>query len=621
MHEAATGNPALAIALALAAGVAAQITARHARAPGIVLLLAVGVLLGPDGAGLIIPGSLGPALEILTGFAVSVILFEGGMNLHFRRIRAQAGVIRRLISMGLLTTMLAGAAGAKLLMGWDWRTSILFGSLVTVTGPTVITPLLRRIRVRRDVETLLEAEGVFIDGVGAIVAVVTLETAIGGADTLHEAASIPLRLLAGLALGAVGGLLLAGALRSRRLVPERFRNILVLSWVMALFQLSNYLVPETGIVAAIIAGLVVGNIRTPLRQELREFKEELTLLLIGMLFVLLAADVGIGDVLALGAPGLLLAVVLMFLIRPLAVAVSTAGSDLDLRGRIFLSWLAPRGIVAAAVASLFADRMSAAELAGGEELRAEVFLVIAVTVVVLGSTAGPVSRLLGLRRPSGMGYAILGAHPLGRALAGLLGEGGVETVLIDSNVAACREAEAEGFRVVNGNALEDRAMLGARVESRRAVLSTLPNEAVGMLFARKATAEHGAPAAAVAIQRGAGAIGADEMRESGFGVLFGAPVDIELWDVRIRRKTAAASWWRFTGEEVRFDPDPELLRGAIPLVLSDGGTNRPFDDGVRLREGILACWLVFSEPGADRGDLLRKRGWVPDAAEIPGSDG
>lgn len=167
-------NPGLTIGLALALGMIAQALAYHLRVPGIVLLLAAGVLLGPDGAGLIHPGALGPALNILTGFAVAVILFEGGINLKFRRLRRAQRSIRQLILAGGAVTVAGGAAATHLIMGWPWKTALLFGTLVMVTGPTVINPLLKRLKVRRSVATVLEAEGVLIDAVGAVVAVVAL---------------------------------------------------------------------------------------------------------------------------------------------------------------------------------------------------------------------------------------------------------------------------------------------------------------------------------------------------------------------------------------------------------------------------------------------------------------
>jgi NhaP-type Na+/H+ or K+/H+ antiporter len=218
MDHFSLADPALTVALALGTGILAQTLARHLRVPGIVLLLAAGVLLGPDLLDIIQPATLGHALHILVGFAVAVILFEGGMNLKLRRLRREARSIRRLITLGALVTAIGGAIAARFILHWEWTPAILFGTLVIVTGPTVITPLLRRIKVHRRVATVLEAEGVLIDAVGAILAVVALEVAISpsGSALTFAAWDIVLRLGCGTLLGATGGGLIALLLEEGR---------------------------------------------------------------------------------------------------------------------------------------------------------------------------------------------------------------------------------------------------------------------------------------------------------------------------------------------------------------------------------------------------------------------
>jgi NhaP-type Na+/H+ or K+/H+ antiporter len=423
------------VAVALAAGMIAQSLARHARLPGIVLLLAVGMLLGPDVAGLVQPDSLGSALQVLVGFAVAVILFEGGMNLNIKRLRQQAGVIRRLLTTGALITMVGSTLAAKWLMGWEWGPAFLFGTLIIVTGPTVITPLLRRIKVQHKVATILEAEGVLIDAIGAVAAVVALEIVLSltGPEAAGHAWGAVLQLIPRLSFGAVcgliGGLAIALVLRLREVVPRGMENVFTLSLVLALFQLSNFALPESGIMTVVVAGLVVGNVRTRVQRDLMEFKEQLTVMLIGMLFVLLAAGVRIADVRALGWPGVATVAVLMCVIRPLNIWYSTRGSGLTWQEKLFLSWLAPRGIVAAAVAALFAHSLNSHGVPGGRELQALVFMVIGVTVLAQGLTGGPVARRLGLRRASDRGWVILGANELGHTIGRLLRDSNEEVVL------------------------------------------------------------------------------------------------------------------------------------------------------------------------------------------------
>jgi NhaP-type Na+/H+ or K+/H+ antiporter len=660
MHADIHANPGLTVALALAVGMVAQSLARHLRIPGIVLLLGAGVLLGPDGLGMIQPEALGEGLQILIGFAVAVILFEGGLSLSWRRMRDQAVAIRRLLSLGAAITALGGTLAAKLALGWDWPMAILFGTLVIVTGPTVITPLLRRIKVQRRLETILETEGVLVDAIGAIVAVVALEVVLSpsGSSLALGFMNLPQRLLFGALLGLAGGVLLAITLRFERIVPEGLENIFVLSSALAIYQISNALIHETGIVSVIVAGMVVGNVRGLVQRELREFKEQLTVLLIGMLFVLLAADVRLREIAALGVPGLTVVLALMFIVRPAAILSCTWGAGITWRQKAFLAWVAPRGIVAAAVASLFHDQLAAAGIGGGNDMRAMVFLVIAATVFFQGATAEFVAGFLRLRRPTGMGYAILGANPLARAMGRLLRQADEKVVLIDADALTYQEAEEEDCRVVYGNGLEERVLLGAGIESRKAVMGMLSNGAVNILFARKARREFKVPRAYVAIQRGHGAINREMVEQAGATVLFAADADLDLWSVRLRRELAAVQIWRRgdadappegteeiaaktaagpspvdadkdagkdvvggagkeAGRETEKEPvkDPlvpprEVKSLLLPLAIRLNENIVPVDSHTRVRDGDEVYWLVFTERADEAAAWLRQEGWA-----------
>lgn len=633
MHFDIGVTPALTVGLALAVGIVAQSLARHLRIPGIVILLGSGALLGPDLLNILRPDQLGEALTILVEFAVAVVLFEGGLNLNWRRLRHEASTIQLLISLGAVVTAVGGALAAHMILGWDWTVSILFGSLVIVTGPTVITPLIRRIRIDRKLETVLEAEGVFIDAVGAILAIVVLEVVLSPSRTAMALglAGLPTRLVFGVLAGLIGGIIIAFALRSRRIVPEGFENVFTLSLALALFQSSNAILPETGIVSVIVAGFLVGNVRTPALADLKEFKEQLTVLLIGMLFVLLAADVRLADVRALGVSGLMVVLALMFVVRPVNVFVCTLRSGMGVKEKAFLSWLAPRGIVAAAVASLFYDRLDHAGIAGGAELRALVFLVIAVTVVFQGTTGAWVAKWLGVRRPTGLGYVILGAHDLGRLIGGIFRDAGEEVVFIDARAEATREAQKEGFRVVFGNALDERVLLGADVESRKAAVGVLWNDAVNLLFIEKAH-DYKVPKTFVAIERGHGAIADDMVDQTGAGVLFGGETDVELWSVRLRREIAAVACWEWNGPEQQKeepaatdDATPaeipkELKNTLLPVAVKREEAVALFDHRITIRDGDKVMWLIFSERETQAGNWLREKGWVPSPANVPGGE-
>ncbi len=604
-------NPALTFALALAAGIAGQSIAWHLRVPGIVLLLGIGVLLGPDVANVVRPETLGHGLDEIVGLAVAVVLFEGGLNLRWKRLVSEAKTIRRLISIGMVITTAGGAVAANLFMGWDWRVALPFGAIIAVTGPTVITPLLRRIRIKRNLHTILEAEAVLIDPIGAVLAVVLLEVVLDttGSSAAASLLGLPIRLVAGAAMGLVGGVLLGVSLRFRRPVPEGYENVFTLAMVLALFEVSNALLPESGIMTAAVAGLVVGNMRTRVRAELQEFKEQLTVLLVGLLFVLLAADVRVAEVAQLGWPGVLTVLSLMLIVRPADVAVSAAGSDLTFKDRLFLSWIAPRGIVAAAIASLFGRRLSEGGIAGGEELLPLVFLVIAATVVFQGGSAGVVASILGIRRPR-QGWAVLGANALGRALAWSLQRGQDPVVVIDRNASDVRAAEEEGQSVVYGDATQERTLLQADVESRRGLLAVTPNDGLNLFLARRVVELTGTPASWVAVDSRTRSITADQVRGEGLGVLFGREVDVEEWIHRLMHGSACVERWRLDEEE-----GAEAFESLdLPIAVERNGTAFPVDGRTTVKKGDVVC-LALSGDGEETRSRLRAAGWVPVEAD------
>ncbi|MDY6830928.1 MAG: cation:proton antiporter [Thermodesulfobacteriota bacterium] len=608
-------NPALTIALALAMGMIAQALAHQLRVPGIVLLLAAGVALGPDGAKIIHPQTLGPALTMLTGFAVAVILFEGGMNLKFNRLRRARRSIRQLVLFGGLVTVTGGAVAARFILDWPWKNAILFGTLVMVTGPTVINPLLKRLKVKRSVATVLEAEGVLIDALGAVVAIVALEAALSPA---HGSPMVWIwHVVSRLGFGALSGGLAAGLLvllyRARTLVPEGSENVFTLSIVLALFQLSNTIVPESGIAAVTVAGIIVGNTRMQGIKRLVEFKEELTVLLIGMLFVLLAADVRLAQVTRLGWPGLGVVLALMFLVRPAAVFIGTAFSELAWRERLFVAWIGPRGIVAAAVASFFAAAFADRGLSGGYELRALVFLVIAVTVVFAGLTGGLMAGVLGLRRPSRMGWVILGANDVARNVAKLFKENGQEVVCIDANTDHCTAAEADCTRVIYGNGLQTRNLLRAEIDTRRGALALTANDEVNVLFTEKVKQEARGISLYAALKTDS-SFTPKMLHQADVALAFGVTADIDTWTRRFKARQVFLQRWRL---DTPGEAAAETLvsggytgRGMMIAVFLREGTLFPVGDTTRFKMGDEMLVFVFEPELSAVEKFLSDTGWT-----------
>jgi NhaP-type Na+/H+ or K+/H+ antiporter len=615
-------SPALTVALALAAGMLAQSIARHLKLPGIVILLGAGVLLGPDVLDVVRPDTLGEALHVIVGFAVAVILFEGGLSLSVKRLRREARTIQALLTVGALITGAGGTLSARWILGWDWRLAALFGSLVIVTGPTVVTPLLRRIKVTHRVATVLEAEGVFIDAIGAVVAVVTLQAVISPTDVRFAVAFLDVvtRLGFGVLFGGVGGLLTALLLRIKRVVPEGLENVFTLALVLALFQLSNVLWPESGIMSVTVAGLVVGNMRTHIADELKEFKEQLTVLFIGMLFVLLAADVRLAEVRDLGVLGLLTVLSLMLVVRPVNVAVCSWGSELTWRERAFLAWLSPRGVVAAAVASLFAQSISQLGITGGNELRALVFLVIAGTVLIQGLTGGAVAWALGVKRPAHLGHAVVGANELGHAIGRLLRAHKEEVIFIDNNPDACHVVEQDGFRVVYGNPLEERTLQRARIEDRAAFVAVSMSDEINFMLGQRAVEDYRLTQVCVAVSR-AGTVSPNMIREADCRVLFGGPRDLELWSLRIRRGTAEVQRLSRTHppsneespEAIAIDPPSGIV---LPVAVVRRGRILLVTDAMAPRENDVLYAAVFEDRVAEAAAWFENNGWTeePEAA-------
>lgn len=614
-----TEDPALTFAAALSAGMIAQIIAVYLRIPGIVVLLISGVLLGPDVLGIVHPDQLGDGLDLLVELAVAIILFEGALNLNLERIRREATIIRRLITIGAVITLIGAAVCARVFIGWSWTLSFLFGTLVIVTGPTVITPLLRRMRVQRNLHTILEAEGVFIDPIGAIIAVVALEVVINSGAL--QLVGIPTRLLVGVVIGTIGGLFIGTALR-RKLVPEELENVFTLSIVLALFEISNAVMPDSGIANTVVAGFVVGNMTTG-RRTLREFKEQLTVMLVGLIFVLLAADVRLSQIQDLGWPALFAVLALMFIVRPIGVAVSTARSGLSWNEKAFISWIGPRGIVAAGIASLFAVRLEEAGFEGGPELRALVFSVIALTVVIQGITGGWIALKLGVRRPKDNGYVIIGANALGRAVAESLSDGGEDIVVIDSNPAEVKNSSDAGLNAFHGNAHDDNVLIRADVEGRRGFITVTTNEGVNLLLARKAREEYKVPTAFAALYRGKPGVGSDQVVAAGASLLFGRPANLQYWIRSLEIGDAELVKLRYGGDQPYSldDIGPGPLEEAIlPLTVERNEAVRPAGGDPRINNGDIVTFACVQEHCESQLKELRSRGWTrigEDALVVP----
>lgn len=617
-------HPALTLVLALAVGIFAQSVSRHLRIPGIVLLLLAGAFLGPDGLAWIDPRSLGLGLVAVVDLAVAVILFEGGLNLEISRLRREQTSIRRLVTWGALITLLGGALAARWCLDWPWMRSFVFGGLVVVTGPTVVGPLVRDLRLRPRLATVLEAEGVLIDPIGAILAALLLGIALQGIESIWDAPMVLATSLGfGAIVGVIAGFALAWLLRVQHIVPEGYENIFALAYVLLLYQGCDQFVPHSGILAVTAAGVVVGNSRTRVDRDLREFKDQLTILLIGLLFVLLAADVRFEDVLALGWNGLAIVGLLVLVVRPLNVALSTLGSDLSLRERLFVSWIAPRGIVAAAMASVTAAALESQGIAGGPELRAMVFLCIAGTVILAGLTGAPMATLLKVRLPGRETVAILGVQGLGLELANQLRRGDVPVIFLDSNPENCRRAEEAGFQVIYGDALKERTLQRARFENVGSAIGLTPNQMLNSIFASRAREHFGVPRGYVAAINPEVGLAPELVERAQVVVLFDGPHDVERWDVRSRHDELEVDYWVYGGEPEQDasadeggEPAPRAGERFVILSIQRGKKVMPMHAGLSLAAGDVAAVAVHRDERKSAEEILTAWGWAPGEPSV-----
>ncbi len=445
----------LGLALIIFAGILAQWLAWRIRIPSILLLLIFGILIGPI-FGFVDPDALfGDLMFPLVSLAVGIILFEGGLGLRFKDLPEIKHVVWMLISVGALITWAVISIAAYFLLRLNMQLSLVLGAILIVSGPTVILPLLRDIRPEGPIGSILRWEGILIDPIGATLALLVFDTILQ--TNLREATgdamiSLLQIIIIGVALGWAGARGLAYLLK-RYLIPDHLQNAFTLMSVIVIFALSNLLASESGLLAATIMGMVLANQNAVSIKHIIEFKEDLGVLLTSSIFVLLAARLQLGDILAFGWKGVLFLLIIIFVARPLSVFLSTIRSSLTRTEKGFLAWMAPRGIVAASVASIFAIELTHVGFAQADALVSLTFLVIIGTVLVYGLTAGPLARRLGLAEMDPQGALIVGAHEGARLLAHMLQSSGFKTILIDTNPQKCHLAQAEGLQAYCGNIL------------------------------------------------------------------------------------------------------------------------------------------------------------------------
>ncbi len=478
----------LALVLIVSLGVGAQWLAWRTRLPAIVLLASAGILAGPVAASLGLyhldpSGTFGHALRPIVSLCVAIILFEGGLNLHFHELKEAAVGVRRLVYLGAPLAWFFGSLAAHFIGDLSWPVSLLFGAIMVVTGPTVIMPLLRQAALNRRTASYFKWEGIINDPIGALLAVLVFQFflfAQEGSGWQVVLVGIGKALASGLILGGVGGYLAGRAFNAGR-VPEYLKSPVMLGLVLVVYTVSNIVQHEAGLLAVTIMGIVIGNMNLAGIQDMKRFKEYITVMLVSVVFVLLTADLDVEVIRTIDWHGAALVGAILFLVRPATIMLATLGSNMQREDRLLLSWIAPRGIVAAATAGVFGPRMADAGLPGAESLLPLVFAVIFATVLLHGLSIGWLARRLGLAAKHRNGVLLVGASPWTTELARTLSELEVAVLVVDSSWHNLRQARLAGLPVFYGEILSDFADESVETAHIGTVLTATSNDAYNAL--------------------------------------------------------------------------------------------------------------------------------------------
>ncbi|MEN8815954.1 MAG: cation:proton antiporter [Nonlabens sp.] len=453
-------------------GILAQWMAWRFKIPAILPLIIIGLLVGPfstlyteDASKIIEPiwnGTIGlfpgDSLFYFVSLAISIILFEGGLTLKREEILNTGPVIGKLISVAVLITFIGGGVAAHYIFGLSWKIALLFSALIIVTGPTVITPILRNIPLKKDVSSILKWEGILIDPIGALFAVLVFEfisAGAGGEFTIVALEEFGKIVLFGFTFGFSFAHALAFSIK-KKLIPHYLLNVFTLAAVLGVFVLSDAFAHESGLLAVVVMGMVLGNINLPNLKELLYFKESLSVLLISILFILLAANINMEDLyLIYRWETAALFAIIAFIIRPLGVFASSTNSGLKLNEKLFISWVGPRGIVAAGIASLFGSKLVSQGIEGAEYITPLVFMIVLGTVLLNATTARMFAKIVGVFLKKSNGIMIIGASKFSRLIADYLNRNGRSVVLIDSNTNNVRTAKEQGLEAFTADIYSD----------------------------------------------------------------------------------------------------------------------------------------------------------------------
>lgn len=590
------------IVVALIAGVISQIIAVYLGIPSIVFLLIFGVILGPELLNFIDPGNFGSGFEVLIRLFVAFILFEAGLNLEKEEIKKHRAVILPLVTVGAIITMFGAALFARLIIDFDWPQAFLFGSLVIVTGPTVIQPLLRRIHVKSNLKNILEFEGVFIDPIGAIVAIFVFEIVLQIDQSLFAAVNLVfLRFGVGLVIGLIGGYLISFLIKKFSIHLDENQDFFVLAFALGIYALSESILAESGLMAAVASGIVVGNMHIPNEQNLKKFKGKISILFISLLFVLLAANLELDYVYDLGYKGVLIVLALIFVVRPLTVFISSINSELKTNEKLFISYISPRGIVAASIASLIGIELKKRGIEGGESIQGLVFLTIAITVIFQGLTVNAVSKLLKVTIDTKR-VVIVGANEFGRLIGKLLVRENMEVCLIDTNDRLIQKAWQEGLNAVEGNSLDINQLEKTGIDNAESIIAVTTSDKVNIFVCRLAMIDFGLKNVLPVVNQSKEGIDHNSLTKLNLDLALGKPLNIFEINSKISHKNyIVISIAIVQSSEVDEVNNLIMREHIVPILYKKGSKSQAmiYKKGIKLLKGWEIVLIDFDPTSTD----------------------
>ena len=610
-----------AVVLIIGVGVGAQLLADRLAVPSVVFLLLSGVVLGPEGLGVFSVDLFGvTALQAIVGLGVGIIVFEGAFHLSIDRVREAPREAFALVTVGALVSFVGTTAAVHYAFGTPWDVAALVGSLLIATGPTVITPIMNVVPVRERVAAALETEGILNDVTAAILAVATFEFVVSEGETswlVIEAFGA--RLLLGVAVGVGVGLALALVLRTVDLSTgnaPRNARLLVLVGALAAYGLAETTLPEAGIAAAAVAGITLANVDIPHERVVAEFKGDVTLLVLSFIFIVLAALISFEDLASLGLPGIGVVLVVVFLVRPLGVFLSTIGGRLSYRERVFVGAVGPRGIVPASVATLFAISLRPTNPEAASVLVGTVFLVIFATVLIQGGLARHFAQRLDIVP---MHTLVVGAGRVGRELAARFESRGEDVVLVDADRGVVDAVRNDGHRVVHGDGTDADVLENARAHDASVVVAATASDDVNLMVAQLAKNRFDVDTVVARANRPANVDAFDDLDVEAISAGFAVA---DAMDDAIERP-ALAHWLAdedrsgdvLEVELTAADADDltakslgaDLPEGCLVVMVSRGGEDRVPEPDTELQRGDHLT-LVCQESDAMHGALDRIQG-------------